>query len=92
MDLQESCIVRHFSHYCRLSEDDKKLLLELEQSPTEVNAGDVLWREGDDAHEFCTISHGWAYSYRNLDDGSRQILEIFLPGAIIGLREFAFSQ
>lgn len=92
MDLQESCILRHFNHYCNLSEDDKALLRELEQSPTAVSAGGVLWHEGEEANEFCTISQGWGYSYRNLDDGSRQILEIYLPGDIIGLREFAFSQ
>ncbi|MDT9694175.1 cyclic nucleotide-binding domain-containing protein, partial [Streptomyces sp. P9(2023)] len=27
-----------------------------------------------------------------LENGDRQILEVFLPGDIIGLREFAFSQ
>lgn len=92
MNLQDSCIVRHFSHFRRLSDDDKKLLRQLEESPEHVKAGSVLWQEEDRASEFCTLSRGWAYSYRNLGDGSRQILEVYLPGDIIGLREFAFSQ
>ncbi|SHE54113.1 cAMP-binding domain of CRP or a regulatory subunit of cAMP-dependent protein kinases [Modicisalibacter ilicicola DSM 19980] len=92
MDQQDSCIVRLFSNYCALSEKDKELLFALEQSPTEVRAGETLWKECDRASEFCTIRRGWAYSYRNLGDGSRQILEIYLPGDIIGMREFAFSQ
>nr|WP_297460722.1 Crp/Fnr family transcriptional regulator [uncultured Halomonas sp.] len=92
MDPQDSCIVRHFRHFGRLSETDKELLQELEKSPTEVQAGQSLWLENDQASEFCTISRGWAYSYRHLGDGSRQILEVFLPGDIVGLREFAFSQ
>ncbi|MBZ9559351.1 MULTISPECIES: Crp/Fnr family transcriptional regulator [unclassified Modicisalibacter] len=92
MNRNDSCIIRHFSHYCALSDDDKALLCELEDSPQDVKSGDVLWKENDLASEFCTVSRGWAYSYRNLGDGSRQILEVFLPGDIIGLREFAFSQ
>ncbi|MBD3894863.1 Crp/Fnr family transcriptional regulator [Halomonas sp. ML-15] len=92
MDFKDSCIIRHFSHYCALSDDDKQLLHELEQSPTEVKAGDQLWAEGDSANEFCTLRTGWAYSFRYLENGNRQILEVYLPGDIIGLSEFAFSQ
>nr|WP_163500710.1 Crp/Fnr family transcriptional regulator [Halomonas socia] len=92
MDINDSCIIRHFNHYCALSEDDKRLLNDLEQSPTEIKAGAQLWEEGDRATEFCTLRTGWAYSYRYLENGNRQILEVYLPGDIIGLSEFAFSQ
>ena len=47
----------------------------------------VGWFATDDP-----LRSGWAYSYRHLENGDRQILEVFLPGDIIGLREFAFSQ
>nr|WP_104201925.1 Crp/Fnr family transcriptional regulator [Halomonas saliphila] len=92
MDGKESCIVRHFSYYYELSEHDKSLLLALEQSPMAVETGTTLWEEGDEAKEFCTFKKGWAYSYRFLENGSRQLIELYLPGDIIGLREFAFSQ
>ncbi len=92
MEKEDSCIIRLFSSYCALSEEDRRLLHRLEESPIETRAGQVLWKECDKASEFCTISKGWAYSFRNMDDGSRQILELFLPGDIIGMREFAFSQ
>ncbi|WP_075880972.1 Crp/Fnr family transcriptional regulator [Vreelandella massiliensis] len=89
---EESCIIRHFEHYRRLSPKEKEILASLEKAPTAVSAGTTLWQEGKAASEFCTLSAGWAYSYRNLDCGSRQIMEIFLPGDIIGLREFAFNE
>ncbi|WP_319799255.1 Crp/Fnr family transcriptional regulator [Halomonas sp. M20] len=92
VEKEDSCIIRLFSSYCALSEEDRRLLHRLEESPIETRAGQVLWKECDKASEFCTISKGWAYSFRNMDDGSRQILELFLPGDIIGMREFAFSQ
>lgn len=92
MEENKSCIIRHFSHYCSLTKEEKQLLDSLEQSPTDIKAGALLWEAGASADEFCTIKSGWAYSFRHLENGDRQILEVFLPGDIIGLREFAFSQ
>jgi CRP-like cAMP-binding protein len=92
MDEEKSCIIKHFSHYCSLTDDEKQLLTSLEESPTDIKAGTLLWEMGSPANEFCTLKSGWAYSYRHLENGDRQILEVFLPGDIIGLREFAFSE
>ena len=92
MDSDESCIARHFSYYHPLSDAEKALLLALEKHVIPVKAGTVLWDEQDEAHELCTLKSGWAFSYRDLENGSRQILEIYLPGDIIGLREYAFSK
>lgn len=92
MDEDNSCIIRHFSHYCSLTDEEKQLLNVLEQSPTPIKAGSLLWEGGAPAEEFCTLKSGWALSFRHLENGDRQILEVFLPGDIIGLREFAFSK
>ncbi|WP_111414142.1 Crp/Fnr family transcriptional regulator [Billgrantia lactosivorans] len=92
MDPDESCIVRHFNQYYPLSAEDKSLLIRLEDSSTPIRAGTSLWEERDQAQEFCTLKRGWAFSYRELENGTRQILDIYLPGDIVGLREFAFSQ
>ncbi|MCP1314708.1 MULTISPECIES: Crp/Fnr family transcriptional regulator [unclassified Halomonas] len=92
MGKQRSCLARHFDHYYSISKEDEELLDSLEDSPVDYKAGSLLWEVKDGAHEFCTIKSGWAYSYRHLENGDRHILDIFLPGDIIGLREFAFSQ
>ncbi len=92
MGQEKSCIIKHFSHYCSLTEEERQLLIALEESPTDIKSGTLLWEMGDAANEFCTLKSGWAYSYRHLENGDRQILEVFLPGDIIGLGEFAFSQ
>ncbi|MBY5967516.1 Crp/Fnr family transcriptional regulator [Halomonas denitrificans] len=92
MPSKDSCIVRHFRYYRSLSEHDQQLVEALEKSPLAVTAGSQLWEERDPANDFLTLSEGWAYSYRQLEDGSRQILEVYLPGDVIGLREYAFHQ
>ncbi|WP_110708359.1 Crp/Fnr family transcriptional regulator [Salinicola sp. CR57] len=92
MGQQEGCIARHFSHYGKLSENDRRQLDALEGSSTRVVKGQVLWHEGDNARDFCTLQDGWAYSFRHLKGGTRHILEIYLPGDVIGLYEFPFKQ
>ena len=73
MDQDKSCIISHFSHYCSLTEAEKALLIELEESPTDIKAGSLLWEIDAPANEFCTLRSGWAYSYRHLENGDRQI-------------------
>ncbi|MBZ0332179.1 Crp/Fnr family transcriptional regulator [Halomonas sp. ANAO-440] len=75
-----------------LTADDKTLLLSLELNARRVTAGEVLWQEVADVDLFCVVKEGWAYSYRNLGNGSMQILKIYLPGDIIGMRDFGFSR
>lgn len=52
-------------------------------------AGQRLLFEDDDAPMLYIIEAGWAAAQRELSDGSVQLLELFLAGQIIGLREVA---
>ncbi len=49
--------------------------------------GDLLMREGETTGELYTLLSGWAFRFRMLRDGSRQILNFLLPGDFIGLQE-----
>ncbi|WFF42305.1 Crp/Fnr family transcriptional regulator [Salinicola endophyticus] len=92
MGQQEGCLSQHFKHYGRLSDSECRRLDGLEGPALAMAKGQVFWREGDAAREFGTLSRGWAYSFRDLADGTRHILEVFMPGDVIGLREFPFKQ
>ncbi|WP_456269465.1 Crp/Fnr family transcriptional regulator [Kushneria sp. AK178] len=85
----QSCMVRHFQYFTDLSDSEIELLSTLEKSPEQLGGGEVLWREGERAEEMAVLSQGWAYSSYMLEDGSRMILDIFMPGDVIGLREYA---
>ncbi|MGE5147128.1 MAG: Crp/Fnr family transcriptional regulator [Candidatus Eiseniibacteriota bacterium] len=50
-----------------------------------VPARRTLYREGEPVAEFATLLEGWAFRYRLLPDGRRQILSIALPGEAIAL-------
>ncbi|HET8790871.1 MAG TPA: Crp/Fnr family transcriptional regulator [Modicisalibacter sp.] len=89
---QDSCFINRFRYYTDLDDKDETLLLSLERSPERKCKGITLWEEGDKTNELYILSKGWACSHRQLEDGSQQIFEVFLPGDIIGLREFAFNK
>lgn len=87
-----SCIIRHFQHYAELSQGDHDLLDSLEKSPQAYSRNTAIWRQGQQSDHFFTVQSGWACNYRNMEDGSRQVLDLYVPGDIIGLREFAFRR
>lgn len=90
--MESSCIIRHFEQYSQLSETDVALLRKLEDDPRQYRRGEIIFSQGDRTRNFFTVNKGWVYAYRNLDDGSRQVLDVYVPGDIVGLREFAFEQ
>ncbi|MEX0606266.1 MAG: Crp/Fnr family transcriptional regulator [Marinobacter sp.] len=87
-----SCIIKHFEYYSPLSDGDKELLDSLEKAPRAVRKNESVWQQGSPTEHFYTVSKGWVYAYRNMEDGTRQVLDLFVPGDIVGLREFAFRK
>nr|WP_299243705.1 Crp/Fnr family transcriptional regulator [uncultured Halomonas sp.] len=53
------------------------------------NAGDCLWQEGENANSLFVLRSGWACSVHYHKEGSRQLLEIYLPGDVLGLCQIA---
>lgn len=51
-----------------------------------VPAGHAILREGVTSGDLYTLRSGWAFRYRTLADGRRQILNFLLPGDFIGLQ------
>jgi len=90
--LLDTVVMRGLSIQGALSPEDKALLLGLELSPRRMSANEVLWQERADADLFCVVKEGWAYSYRSLKNGSKQNLKFYLPGDIIGMRDFGFAR
>ena len=52
-----------------------------------VQPGDPLVREGQGNARLFTLYAGWAFRYKTLSDGRRQILNFLLPGDLIGLQQ-----
>jgi CRP-like cAMP-binding protein len=51
-----------------------------------VDAGASFLREGARSEHLYTVLSGWAFRYKMLDDGRRQILNYALPADMVGLQ------
>ncbi|MCB1886111.1 MAG: Crp/Fnr family transcriptional regulator [Rhodocyclaceae bacterium] len=51
------------------------------------DAGQTIILEGASESPLMTVFSGWAFRYRTLSDGRRQILNFLLPGDFVGLQQ-----
>lgn len=58
----------------------------------EFAAGSTLRPAGQPRNAVFVIEEGWLYSARVLPDGERQVLELSLPGQVVGLGEFGLER
>ncbi|MGH6848199.1 MAG: Crp/Fnr family transcriptional regulator [Methylocella sp.] len=54
-------------------------------------AGTEIIHAGEDSPELFTLYSGWAYRFKTLPDGRRQILNFLLPGDLLGLQAAMFD-
>lgn len=51
-----------------------------------AEAGALILTEGSHSAQLFTLLSGWAFRYKMLEDGRRQILNYLLPGDLVGLQ------
>ncbi|MEN9408082.1 MAG: hypothetical protein RL216_56 [Pseudomonadota bacterium] len=84
--LQESPFARRLWSFVQLKEEDLAVLSDLYRRRRAFPVGGEIIHQGQiDPSAFVLIS-GWVASYRVLADGKRQIMDLHLPGDLIGLR------
>ncbi len=86
-------IARKLQQFTKLSQDDKEALDRLATSRVRrMGAREDIMREGDAPREMNLILTGWAYRYKQLEDGRRQIVAFFLPGDLCDLNSFILRE
>jgi len=83
---------RTMERHVDLSNDERALLAQYEQHPRSTQKKALLWRAGTRVGELFILQSGWATTTRLSRDGEQQIIELMLPGDIIGLSEFTFAK
>ena len=80
----ESCLVATLSRYTNLSATDEQTLRALEESEVSFHAGDEVFSTSQPVNNLYVVKSGWLLSYTPQRDGHRQIVDIHLPGDILG--------
>lgn len=57
-----------------------------------VKARQDIIREGDDPRDVYLITDGWAYRYKMLEGGDRQIIGLFVPGDLCDLHVYILKE
>lgn len=86
-------LVRKLEQFTRLSADDKRALHELASLNTrQLAGGEDIIHEGARPRHVNLILDGWAYRYKHLEDGRRQILAFLMPGDLCDVRMFVLKE
>lgn len=73
-------LVRKLENFVRLSPEEKQALERVTQNVRRLGPREDVIRDGDRPRHVNLILEGWACRYKQLEDGRRQVISIFLPG------------
>jgi CRP/FNR family transcriptional regulator, anaerobic regulatory protein len=81
------CPLRRTGAFSPNTTEEINFIQGFKRGEVHIKAGNLLVREGVISGELYTLLRGWAFRYRTLGNGKRQILNFLLPGDFIGLQE-----
>lgn len=83
----KSCPLRQSGNFSAHTEAEIEFIQRFKKHQSTLRAGQSILSEGAFTGELYTLLSGWAFRYRTLSDGRRQILNFLLPGDFIGLQD-----
>ena len=87
-----ACALRQTENFSVIQPDELAFIESYRVGTQAVAAGGTIISEHNPRSKIFTLYSGWAFRYKSLSDGRRQILNFLLPGDLIGLQqEFADS-
>jgi len=87
-----SCPLRKMPGYRPFSDTELAFVSEFKSGELEVQAGATVLVDGHDSPHVFTVLEGWAVRLKELEDGSRQIINFAFPGDLVGLQSSLFDQ
>jgi CRP-like cAMP-binding protein len=86
-----ACPLRLKSAFKDKTDDEIRFIQSLKIDNRSVPAGAEIIHPGQEDAELYTLFSGWAFRYKSLPDGRRQILNFLLPGDLVGLQASLLS-
>lgn len=90
MSILKSPLTRKLAAFVALSDADLEILLRFYRSRKTFLPGCEMVTEGHAKQTAYILAEGWAFSYKILPDGDRQIIDFQIPGDFLGLRSVLF--
>ncbi len=86
------CPLRKLPTFTAYTAEEVNFVQALKVAELTVAARNPILREGDKPDRLFTLLSGWAFRFKTLPDGRRQILNFLLPGDLVGLQAKIFEQ
>jgi CRP-like cAMP-binding protein len=81
------CPLRPLPLFLKQSTEELELVQSLKRREVQLRAGEALIHEGQTDAPLYTLLNGWAFRFKTLRDGRRQILNFLLAGDFIGVQQ-----
>lgn len=88
----ERCPLRPLRAFRDFSPEELAFVSSFKTGELSVRAGTTLLLEGHNSAHLYTLLSGWAFRYKTLPDGRRQILNFVFPGDFIGLQASVLNE
>jgi CRP-like cAMP-binding protein len=85
------CALRACGLFKSVTAEELNSINAIKRDHLSAPAGAEIVRVGDDSPELYTLYSGWAFRFKTLPDGRRQILNFLLPGDLLGLQAAMFD-
>ena len=85
-------LIRKLGRFVPLSQNERAALEQLCENPRRHRQGTDLIHEGDQPRAVFLILKGWAFRYKQLEDGSRPIMAYLVPGDLCDIQIFLFEK
>ncbi len=82
----ENCPLRKRASLRTFTPEELGFVKQFKTDELRVDAGASFLRQGARSEHLYTVLSGWAFRYKSLDDGRRQILNYALPADMVGLQ------
>ena len=87
----DRCPLRKLEIFRKFTSAELKFMQGFKQGELALQAGSTVLAEGTNSPHLYTVLSGWAFKYKTLEDGRRQVLNFALPGDFLGLQNSALD-
>lgn len=82
----DQCPLKEFRHFRQFDAAELSFVSDFKTGELKIDSGSTVLVEGAHSAHLYTILNGWAFRYKILEDGRRQILNYGMPGDLLGLQ------
>jgi CRP-like cAMP-binding protein len=88
----EKCPLRDCETFRKFTPEELAFVSDLKSGEINAEPGTTLFLQGTNSAHLYTLLSGWAFRYKTLPDGRRQILNFIFPGELVGLQAAVLNE